>query len=98
MTDLCNEIEKLGKGLGNASRYKIVQALFDEPKTVTELVKVAKISQSAVSQHLKTLKLCDMVLDERKGQEVYYRLNAEYTLKLLKSLSDGIKMQAKKGK
>lgn len=98
MTDLCNEIEKLGKGLGNSSRYRIVQALFNEPKTVTELVKVAKISQSAVSQHLKTLKLCDMVLDERKGQEVYYRLNAEYTLKLLKSLSDGIKMQAKKGK
>jgi ArsR family transcriptional regulator len=97
MSDLCNEIEKLGKGIGNASRYRIVEALFKEPKTVSDLVKAAKISQSAVSQHLKTLKLCNIVINERKGQEVYYRLNAEYTLKLLKSLSDSIKHHVKKG-
>ncbi|QQS23262.1 winged helix-turn-helix transcriptional regulator [bacterium] len=98
MSELCDEIEKLGKGIGNASRYKIVEALFNEAKTVGQLVKAVKISQSAMSQHLKTLKLYNIVIDERKGQEVYYRLNAEYTLKLLKSLSDGIKQQAKKGK
>jgi DNA-binding transcriptional ArsR family regulator len=98
MSDLCNEIEKLGKGIGNASRYKIVEALFNEPKTVTQLVKAVKISQSGVSQHLKTLKLCNIVINERKGQEVYYRLNAEYTLKLLKSLTDRIKQQKKKEK
>jgi ArsR family transcriptional regulator, arsenate/arsenite/antimonite-responsive transcriptional repressor len=98
MSELCDEIEKLGKGIGNVSRYKIVEALFNEPKTVSQLVKAVKISQSAMSQHLKTLKLYNIVIDERKGQEVYYRLNAEYTLKLLKSLSDGIKQQAQKGK
>lgn len=98
MSELCDEIEKLGKGLGNASRYKIVEALFNEPKTVSQLVKIVKISQSAMSQHLKTLKMYSIVKDERKGQEVYYRLNAEYTLKLLKNLSDGIKQHTKKGK
>lgn len=96
MSQLCDDIEKLGKAIGNASRYKIVEALFQEPKTVTELVAVAGVSQSAVSQHLKTLKLCNIVTDARKGQEVYYRLNAAYTLKLLKSLTDNIK-KPKKG-
>lgn len=98
MSDLCNEIEKLGKGIGNVSRYRIVEALFSEPKTVSQLVKAARISQSAVSQHLKILKFYNIVIDERRGQEVLYRLNAEYTLKLLKSLTDNIKQQTKKGK
>jgi ArsR family transcriptional regulator len=93
MSDLCDSVEKLGKGLGNASRYYIIEALFKGPRTVTELVKVVKLSQPAVSQHLKTLKACGMVTDERKGQEVYYSLNADHMLKLLKTLSASIKPQ-----
>ena len=84
--DLCGEIEKLGKGIGNANRYKIVEALARGRKTVGELVKVVKLSQPAVSQHLKTLKMSNLVVDERRGQEVFYALNTEYTLKLLKCL------------
>ncbi len=90
MTDLCNEIEKFGKGMGNSSRYRIVEALFKGPKTVGELVKAVKQSQPAVSQHLKTLKSCDIVVDERKGQEVMYSLNSSYVLNLLKSLAGEI--------
>lgn len=33
MSDLCSEIEKFGKGIGNTSRYRIVEALFAGPKT-----------------------------------------------------------------
>lgn len=84
-------MEKFGKGIGNATRYKIVEALFKEPKTVSELIKIVKLSQSSVSQHLKTLRLSNIVIDERKGQEVYYRLNVEYTMRLLRELSDGLK-------
>ena len=86
MTDLCNEIEKFGKGVGNASRYRIVEALFKEPKTVGQLVKIVKLSHPAVSQHLKTLKACDIVSDKRRGQEVFYSLNSKYVLGLLKNL------------
>jgi DNA-binding transcriptional ArsR family regulator len=87
MTDLCNEIQKFGKGIGNTSRYRIVEALFKGPKTVTELVKTVKLSQPAVSQHLRTLKESSIVVDERKGQEVFYSLNTEYVLVLLKNLT-----------
>jgi len=90
MTDLCNEIEKFGKGVGNASRYRVVEALFKGPKTVGQLVRVVKQSQPLVSQHLKTLKSCNIVVDERKGQEVVYSLNTRYVLGLIKSLSNEI--------
>ena len=86
MTDLCAEIEKFGKGIGNASRYRIIEALLKQRLTVCELGRKVNLSQPAVSQHLKTLKACNLVVDERKGQEVYYRVNTEYTMKLLASL------------
>lgn len=91
MSDLCNEVEKFGKGIGSTSRYRIVEALFSGRKTVGQLVRRVKQSQPAVSQHLKTLKNCNIVLDERNGQEIYYTLNAEYTLKLLKALTEKLK-------
>ncbi|MBL8029949.1 MAG: winged helix-turn-helix transcriptional regulator [Candidatus Doudnabacteria bacterium] len=91
MTDLCNEIEKFGKGIGNASRYRIIEALLRGRKTVGELVKLVNLSQPAVSQHLKTLKSCNLVVDERKGQEVYYAVNAEYTINLLMHLVKDIR-------
>jgi len=87
MSTNCKEIERFGKGIGNASRYRIVQALLKGRKTVGELVKIAKLSQPAVSQHLKTLKACNLVVDERRGQEVFYAVNTEYLLELLARLS-----------
>jgi ArsR family transcriptional regulator len=86
MSDLCKEINKFGKGVGNAARYRIIEALLNGRKTVNELTRIVKLSQPAVSQHLKTLKSCDLVIDERRGKEVFYAVNTEYTLKLLKSL------------
>jgi DNA-binding transcriptional ArsR family regulator len=96
MSDLCDEIQKLGKGISNAARYYILESLVSGPKTVGELVKIANLSQPAVSQHLKTLKACNLVEDEKKGQEVYYSLNTEYTLKILKSFLTNLSKSPKK--
>ena len=86
MADLCEEINKFGKGIGNETRYRIIEALLKGSKTVNELVSVVNLSQPAVSQHLKCLKSYQLVTDEKRGQEVWYSVNAEYTIKLLKSL------------
>ena len=94
MTDLCEAMNKLGRGIGNASRYRIVEALFLGPKTVGELTEKTKQSQPLVSQHLRVLKEVGLVRDERQGQEVLYTLNAEHTIRLLKRLSE--ELQPKK--
>ena len=95
MTDLCKEINEFGKGIGNKSRYRILEALLQGRKTGGELVKIVKLSQPAVSQHLRTLRGNGLVVDERRGQEVLYSVNTEYLLGLLKNLSYQVR---KKGK
>ncbi len=95
MGDLCREINDFGKGIGNKSRYRLLQALLNGPKTVGELVKISKLSQPAVSQHLKILKAGGLVVDERRAQEVSYSVNAEYMLSLLKNLSDQVQKRRK---
>lgn len=95
MTDLCREINEFGKGIGNESRYRILEALLKGRKTVGELVKIVRLSQPAVSQHLKILRGSGLVVDERHGQEVMYSVNTEYLLSLLKNLSDQVTRKRK---
>ena len=96
MTDLCEAMNKFGKGIGSTSRYRIVEALFSGSKTVGELAEKTKQSQPLVSQHLRVLKETGLVQDERQGQEVLYTLNAEYTIRLLKSLSEELRPKKKR--
>ena len=79
--------------MSNASRYRIIEALLKGRKTVGELTKIVKLSQPAVSQHLKVLKASDLVVDERRGQEVFYAVNAEFMLDLLTKLTKDVKKQ-----
>lgn len=88
MADLCEAIKKFGKGIGSEPRYRILETLFTGQKTVGEIVAATGLSQPLVSQHLHVLKQSDLVVDQRRGQEVVYSFNVEQTVKLLKSLSD----------
>ena len=95
MTDLCDEVEKLGKGIGNANRYRILEVLMKGPQTVTHIVKKVELSQPAVSQHLKTLKDYNLVTDNKDGQEVYYSINVAHTTKLLTLLVSSLNKKKK---
>lgn len=91
MADLCDAMNKFGKGIGTTARYRIVEALFSGPKTVGELARKTKQSQPLVSQNLRTLKESGLVQDERRGKMVVYTLNAEYMVTLIKRLSEELK-------
>ena len=80
----CDEIQMLGKGIGSAARYQILEVLLKGPLTVGEIVKVVKLSQPAVSQHLKTLKTCKLVSDQKRGKEVFYSVNVTHMAELLR--------------
>lgn len=88
MADLCDAMKKFGKGIGSEPRYRILETLFAGQKTVNEIVAATGLSQPLVSQHLQVLKQSDLVVDQRRGQEVVYSFNAEQTVQLLKNLSD----------
>jgi DNA-binding transcriptional ArsR family regulator len=61
----------------NLTRVKIIACLSEEDKNVSELIKTCKLSQSAVSQHLKKLKEAGIVFCHAKGKEKIYSLNSK---------------------
>lgn len=62
----------LFKALSSASRLRILSILGEAPSTVSELVAATGQSQPLVSQHLKTLRLANVVTVDRVGREATY--------------------------
>lgn len=62
------------KALGNPARLQIAEALSDGERCVCELVDLVGLGWSAVSRHLSVLKEAGVLTDEKRGQQVYYRL------------------------
>jgi DNA-binding transcriptional ArsR family regulator len=90
MNAMCEKIQRMGKGIASPTRYRIVEVLMEGPKSVGDIVAKVKLTQPAVSQHLRTLKSCGLVESTKRGQEVYYSLNARYMMDLLKYLTSGV--------
>ena len=90
MSSLCKEMAKMGRGISNENRFRILEAIMKGPKTVGQIAKKVDLPQPAVSQHLKVLKSSNLVNDERNGQEVLYTINILYMASLLKKLATNL--------
>ncbi|CAM3476962.1 MULTISPECIES: ArsR/SmtB family transcription factor [Saccharibacillus] len=66
--------EKL-KVMGDKTRLTILILLQEREWCVCDLVDVLEMSQPAVSQHMRKLKLHGLVSEARRGQWVHYSLN-----------------------
>jgi DNA-binding transcriptional ArsR family regulator len=66
------------RALGAPVRLALVHLLTDQSRCVHELVDALGISQPLVSQHLKTLRAAGLVVAERDGREMRYRLPDEH--------------------
>ena len=62
------------KAMSNPVRLLVLCQLAESEKSVGELEGVAKISQSALSQHLALLRSRGLVKFRREGQTLYYSL------------------------
>ncbi|MCL2337707.1 MAG: metalloregulator ArsR/SmtB family transcription factor [Firmicutes bacterium] len=75
MEEKAKQIAELLKLLANENRLLIFCALLETPMTVSEIGKyVPKITQSALSQHLKILKAHGLLADQKSGQKVTYSI------------------------
>ena len=66
---------KVFKALADGTRQEILQLLEEQPFAVGEIVAKFDLSQPTISRHLSVLKEADRVVDQRRGQNVIYRLN-----------------------
>ncbi len=88
-----NSVSNLFSILSHSIRIKILWLLKkNKSLSVQELQKQLNISQSNVSQHLALLRTHKLVIEERKGKEVYYSLKA--SKKISKILASAIHLIA----
>lgn len=74
---------KLFRGFADPSRLSILEALRENPQTVTAIVETTGLSQSNVSNHLACLYDCGLVTRDQKGRYVEYQLSDARVVKLL---------------
>jgi ArsR family transcriptional regulator len=65
------------KGLADAKRLLIINALRDGEMTVTDICEELDLRQANVSQHLAILREKGLVAARRDGQFSYYSLTSE---------------------
>lgn len=67
-------IARIFRGLGDATRVRILRLLLDGPRSQREIVEEVGLSQGRVSQHLTCLVWCGYVASERQGRAVEYKI------------------------
>lgn len=81
------------KALGHPGRMAILHALADGPVCACELAEVAGCAPSTTSRHLTVLRHAGVIADERRGQQIFYRLISPCVLSFAECLD-----RAKSGK
>lgn len=72
-----SNLDKTFEALASLPRRKILALLSHVELTTSELAEKLGISAPGTSRHLSVLENAGLVLSERRGQFVYYRLNAD---------------------
>lgn len=82
-------LARLFRVFGDPTRVRIVEALLQRDRTVSELVQLTGAPQSRVSNHLACLKWCRVAESERRGRQVIYRVT-DPTVRELLEIGAGI--------
>ncbi len=86
---------KIFKALAHPTRLFIVDELSREEKCVCELTEMIGADVSTVSKHLSILKSAGIVMDEKRGTQVYYSLKIQCVLNFLSCVESVMKASAK---
>ncbi|NGP17036.1 ArsR/SmtB family transcription factor [Devosia aurantiaca] len=71
-------ISPVMRALADPTRRALFERVVDANEiTVVELTRASAITQGAISQHLKTLKMAGLVSERPEGRKVYYRARPE---------------------
>ena len=83
MSELKKEIIEYLKVLADQTRLEILDLLYHEKKTSSEIQSALKKSQSTISQHLKVLTDKNLIIFERINNIKYYKIKNLEVFKLL---------------
>ncbi len=80
------------RALSDPSRLRIIAYLAESGtfRTVSQIAENVPVDLSVVSRHLSALKEERMLISERRGREVYYRLDHTYLSRMFLSMANAI--------
>ncbi len=70
-------IDRVFEALASGPRRQILAYLSEAELSTSELAERFEMSTPAISRHLSVLENAELVISERRGQFVMYRLNAD---------------------
>lgn len=84
--DLFTAFADVARGLGNAHRLDLMEHLAQGERCVETLALKAGLSVANASQHLQALRRVGLVVGERRGKQVLYRVAADDVTDLIAAL------------
>ena len=96
MKELYEIHAEICKVFSNSTRLEILNLLRDKELSVTELIKKTKLSQTNISQHLSIMKSKGIVVSNRKGKNIYYKLTNPKIIKAFDIIRDVLTEKLKK--
>lgn len=86
LQDKAQDASRFLKAISNKHRLMILCNLVESERSVGELEKIVGLSQSALSQHLARLRKEEVVKTRREAQTIYYSLQDENVVDVLRLL------------
>ncbi len=80
------QFARVGKALSNANRLELLELLAQGERSVDALASVSGLSIANTSQHLQQLRQAGLVLSDKQGLKVFYRLSGDDVINLLDCL------------
>ncbi|MFC1700494.1 ArsR/SmtB family transcription factor [Patescibacteria group bacterium] len=80
------KLEKVSKALSDQNRLKILQFLSDGQRNVSQVADRLNVEENLASHHLRVLAALGFLKNDKRGREVYYRLNETRLVSLLRDL------------
>lgn len=88
MSLLIKPIAAICKSLADENRLRILIAIGNSKKSVSQIVEMVGLSQPLVSHHLKELRRSHLLKVEREGPFVYYQISNGSILLLLTQVNE----------
>ncbi len=83
----CREMARVFAALSAEARVRIIKELSGgEEKCVCELVRCCGLGWSTVSHHLSVLREAGLVTDDKRGQQIFYRLSLPCVARFIRCL------------
>jgi rhodanese-related sulfurtransferase/DNA-binding transcriptional ArsR family regulator len=86
--ELFEQFARVGKALSSGPRLELLEYLAQGERSVEALAGVSGFTMANTSRHLQQLRLADLVVPRKQGQQVFYRLAGEDVVTLLNTLRE----------